>query len=72
MRLKPIGFKISDAAPFVGVPLTNPPSRLLLYEPFDYPGPGSPVSSNTPANWAFEPKFRWGGRGGERKKAQRD
>jgi hypothetical protein len=46
-------FKISDGAPFVGVPLTNPPSPLLLYEPFDYPGTGSPVSSNTPANWAY-------------------
>ncbi|MEI8040975.1 MAG: hypothetical protein WCL11_06175 [Verrucomicrobiota bacterium] len=38
VRLKPIDFKISDAAPFVGVPLANPPSRLLLYEPFDYLG----------------------------------
>jgi hypothetical protein len=35
------------------VPVTNPPGPLLLYEPFDYPSIGSPVSSNTPANWAY-------------------
>jgi hypothetical protein len=27
--------------------------QLLLYEPFDYSNIGSPVSSNTPANWTF-------------------
>src|SRR2546425_7630893 len=26
---------------------------LILYEPFDYTNIGSPVSSNTPANWTF-------------------
>lgn len=30
---------------------TNPPPTL--YEPFDYPNIGGPVSSNTPSNWAF-------------------
>src|SRR2546425_6642811 len=26
---------------------------LILYEPFNYTNVGSPVSSNTPANWTF-------------------
>lgn len=35
--------------------ITNTPSAnpWPLYEPFDYPNVGSPVSSNTPANWTF-------------------
>ena len=33
--------------------LTNPPSQLFLYEPFNYSNVGSPVSSNTPTNWTF-------------------
>src|ERR1043166_8369448 len=28
-------------------------NSLVLYEPFDYSNIGGPVSSNTPANWAF-------------------
>src|SRR5205085_10013253 len=30
-----------------------PTNQLVLYEPFDYPNVGGPVSSNTPANWAY-------------------
>jgi hypothetical protein len=30
-----------------------PPPPPLLYEPFDYSNIGGPVSSNTPANWAY-------------------
>jgi hypothetical protein len=33
--------------------LTVTASGLMLYEPFDYPNIGAPVSSNTPANWAY-------------------
>ena len=33
--------------------LTVIPNQVFLYEPFDYPNVGSPVSSNTPANWTF-------------------
>ena len=33
--------------------LTVTTNLLYLYEPFDYPNIGSPVSDNTPANWAF-------------------
>ncbi len=33
--------------------VTNPPSQPFLYEPFDYVNIGSPVSSNTPANWTY-------------------
>ena len=33
--------------------LTVTNGGLFLYEPFDYSNIGSPVSSNTPANWAY-------------------
>jgi hypothetical protein len=35
--------------------LTNVPSIIpvTLYEPFDYPNVGEPVSSNAPASWSF-------------------
>jgi hypothetical protein len=33
--------------------LTVTNGGLFLYEPFDYPNIGSPVSSNTPANWSY-------------------
>jgi hypothetical protein len=33
--------------------LTVTTNGLILYEPFDYPNIGSPVSSNTPANWGY-------------------
>ena len=33
--------------------LTVTNGGLFLYEPFDYPNIGGPVSSNTPANWAY-------------------
>ncbi len=32
---------------------TNTVPQLTVYEPFDYPNVGAAVSSNTPANWAF-------------------
>ena len=38
----------SQPAALVIVSLTN---ELILYEPFDYPNIGGPVSSNSPANW---------------------
>src|SRR5262249_48342406 len=41
------------SAPAALVITTNTPGQLFLYEPFDYPNVGSPVSSNTPANWAY-------------------
>jgi len=28
-------------------------NQVILYEPFNYPNVGTPVSSNTPANWTF-------------------
>src|SRR5258706_6392596 len=37
----------------LGSAITNPPSNLFLYEPFDYANIGSPVSDNTPAIWTF-------------------
>src|SRR5258706_1517305 len=37
----------------LAIAITNPPSNLFLYEPFDYANIGSPVSDNTPANWTF-------------------
>lgn len=33
--------------------LTVITNLLFLYEPFDYPNVGGPVSSNTPANWSY-------------------
>jgi hypothetical protein len=33
--------------------LTVLPAMPILYEPFNYPNVGGPVSSNTPANWAY-------------------
>ena len=44
---------VTSASAILTVVPTNPPSSLLLYEPFDYPNIGGPVSSNTPANWVF-------------------
>jgi hypothetical protein len=49
------GSVTSAAAVFV---VTNPPvtviaNPVLLYEPFNYTNVGSPVNSNTPANWTF-------------------
>ena len=32
---------------------TPPTNQLTLYEPFNYPNLGGPVSSNTPANWTY-------------------
>lgn len=34
-------------------PATLQFSQLFLYEPFDYPNIGAPVSDNAPTNWAF-------------------
>jgi hypothetical protein len=33
--------------------LISSSNQLLLYEPFDYPNIGGPVSSNAPANWTY-------------------
>ncbi len=44
---------VTSAPPAILTVVTNLPSQLLLYEPFDYPNIGSPVSSNTPANWDY-------------------
>ena len=41
------------SAPAALVVTTNALGQLLLYEPFDYLNVGSPVSSNTPVNWAY-------------------
>jgi hypothetical protein len=45
------GGSVTSAPPAV-LAVTNKPA-LLLYEPFNYPNIGSPVSSNAPANWAY-------------------
>lgn len=37
----------------VGFSLVGAQASSILYEPFDYSNIGSPVSSNTPANWAY-------------------
>jgi len=47
------GFTTVTSAPATLTVITNAPGALLLYEPFDYPNIGGPVSSNTPANWTF-------------------
>ena len=44
---------VTSAPPAVLTVVTDLPSQLLFYEPFDYSNIGSPVSGNTPANWAF-------------------
>ena len=49
-----IGFTSVTSAPPASLIVTSPPSsQLVLYEPFDYPNIGGPVSSNTPANWTY-------------------
>ncbi len=47
------GGSVTSAPPATLTVVTNLPGQLLLYEPFDYASIGSPVSSNTPANWAY-------------------
>ena len=44
---------VASAPPATLTVVTNASSLLILYEPFDYANIGSPVSSNTPANWAY-------------------
>ncbi len=44
---------VTSAPPAVLTVVTNTTNPLILYEPFNYPNIGSPVSSNTPANWAY-------------------
>jgi hypothetical protein len=44
---------VTSAPPAVLTVVTSLPSTPLFYEPFDYPHIGIPVSSNTPANWAY-------------------
>ena len=47
------GSATSAPAATLSIFITNPPSNLFLYEPFDYANIGGPVSDNTPANWTF-------------------
>jgi hypothetical protein len=44
------GFGSVTSAPAILTVVANP---LILYEPFNYTNLGSPVSSNTPANWTY-------------------
>jgi hypothetical protein len=51
------GFGSMTSAPALLL-VTNPPPQinnqpLILYEPFNYTNFGGPISSNNPANWAF-------------------
>lgn len=41
------------SAPLATLTVVPKPANLILYEPFDYPNLGGPVSSNTPSNWAY-------------------
>jgi hypothetical protein len=45
------GFGSVTSTPPAGLTVLTQP--LLLYEPFNYNNIGSPVTSNTPANWAY-------------------
>jgi hypothetical protein len=47
------GGSVTSAPPAILTVIGNSANQPLLYEPFDYPNIGSPVSSNTPANWAY-------------------
>src|SRR2546430_17717266 len=48
------GFTSVTSAPLASLTvIPYPTNQLTLYEPFDYPNVGGPVSSNTPANWAY-------------------
>jgi hypothetical protein len=38
---------------FVALAAVSAHATLLLYEPFDYPNIGGPVTDNTPGNWTF-------------------
>jgi hypothetical protein len=44
---------VTSAPPAILTVVTNVTIPLVLYEPFDYSNIGGPVSSNTPANWAY-------------------
>ena len=44
---------VTSAPPAVLTVVSPPSSQLILYEPFDYPNVGGPVTSNTPANWTY-------------------
>ena len=46
------GFSSVTSAPAT-LTVNTQTNQLLLYEPFDYPNIGGPVSDNTPANWSF-------------------
>jgi len=37
----------------LGLGIAKVQAALILYEPFNYSNFGSPVSSNTPANWSY-------------------
>ncbi|MEY2429733.1 MAG: hypothetical protein QOJ40_2618, partial [Verrucomicrobiota bacterium] len=48
------GFNSVTSAPVATLTVVPyPTNQLVLYEPFDYPNVGGPVSSNTPANWIY-------------------
>lgn len=48
------GFGSVTSAPPATLTVTSPLGpQLILYEPFDYPNVGGPVTSNTPANWTY-------------------
>lgn len=44
---------VTSAVAALTISQTNATPELILYEPFDYPNVGGPVSSNTPANWTY-------------------
>src|SRR2546430_9045880 len=48
------GFTSVTSAPLASLTvIPYPTNQLTLYEPFDYPNVGGPVSSNTPAHWIY-------------------
>jgi hypothetical protein len=56
-RLRPIRLALALVASVAAIVAGNSDvyaqSTLMLYEPFNYSNIGSPVSSNTPVNWAY-------------------
>jgi hypothetical protein len=48
------GFSSVTSTPPAVLTVVSPSSSpLILYEPFDYPNLGGPVTSNTPSNWTY-------------------
>ena len=51
------GFNSVTSAPIATLTvIPYPTNQLTLYEPFNYPNIGGPVSSNNPPNWAYRRK----------------